>query len=273
MLAELGERGWTPPDGPVLDYGCGTGVAGRRVTAWLTAQGHAPSQLLCRDRSQPAAHFAVRQAKEAFPEISVEIAQLEAAPALLVVSHLVNELNADGLEQLLAIASRAQAVLWVEPGTVAVSRALIAVRERLLEALQPVAPCCHSFRCGMLAPGNERHWCHHFARVPRHVFQDSGWGRFAKTLEIDLGSAPFSYLVLERRGREATESGCSRIIGEPRHYKGFSKILSCQEDGVRELLLQKRDDPVLLKQMKKDPGSLYRWERDADRIVGGTRLF
>ena len=84
-----------------------------------------------------------------------------------------------------------------------------------------------------------------------------------------------SFLVLDRRPEAlaAPESGLARILGQPRYYKGFSKILSCQADGVSELTLQKRDAHELLKAMKKDPGSLYRWERDGDKIRSGERIF
>ena len=50
-------------------------------------------------------------------------------------------------------------------------------------------------------------------------------------------------------------------------------MLSCQADGVNELVLQKRDAPELLKAMKKDPGSLYQWEREGEKIRGGARIF
>jgi len=151
------------------------------------------------------------------------------------------------------------------------------VRERLVSEFRPVAPCAHALGCGLLAPGNERHWCHHFAEVPRAVFQDSGWGRFAKTLEIDLRSVPYSYLVLDRKIKpvegEVSVDGASRVIGVPRHYKGFDKILSCQEDGVLELVMQKRDAPELVKEMKKDQGSLYQFQRDGDKVLAGRRIY
>jgi hypothetical protein len=126
----------------------------------------------------------------------------------------------------------------------------------------------------MLTVGNERHWCHHLARIPGHVHTDPGWGRFAQTLELDLGRVPFSFLVLDRRpALEKEEPEQARVIGEPRFYKGFAKILNCQSDGVRELILQKRDAPELFKAIKKAPGSLYRWDRDGEKIRGGEQVF
>ena len=271
VIAELQTRGWTPPEGAVLDWGCGTGIAGRRVAqAW-------PQQvrtLLLSDRSHPAQHFAAARARATLPGLAVQTAAADCAPDVLALSHVINELTPDALERLLVLVARAQTVLWVEPGTHDASRKLIAVREQLLARFRVISPCTHQAACGMLAPGNERHWCHHFARVPGYVHTDPGWGRFAQTLEIDLSSVPFSCLVLDRRPAVAdADSREARVIGVPRHYKGYAKILSCQADGVNELVLQKRDAPELLKAMKKDPGSLYQWEREGEKIRGGERVF
>jgi len=125
----------------------------------------------------------------------------------------------------------------------------------------------------LLAPGNERHWCHHFAKVPNHVFQNAGWSQFSKTVEVDLRAIPFSFLVLDRRSPEAKEqSGNTRVIGYPRPYKGFDKVLSCQAQGVHELILQKRDLPEIYREMKKDPGSLYQCECESGKIRQATRI-
>lgn len=271
VLAELTTRGWTPPQGTVLDWGCGTGVAGRRVVgAWRDQV----RSLLLSDRSAPAQQFAAARARAAFPGLPVHGAATDAVPDLLVISHVINELTPEGLERLLALADKAQAVLWVEPGTAPVSRKLIEIRARMLPHFRVIAPCPHDGACGMLTLGNERHWCHHFARIPGYVHTDPGWGRFAQTLEIELSSVPFSFLVLDRRPASvAADPAEARVIGVPRHYKGFAKVLSCQADGVNELVLQKRDAAALLKGMKKAPGSLYRWERDGEKIRGGEQVF
>ena len=109
--------------------------------------------------------------------------------------------------------------------------------------------------------------------MPGFVHTDPGWGRFSRTLNVDLSTLAMSFLVLDRRPEALPESGQSRILGEPRYYKGYSKILSCQADGVQELTLQKRDAHELLKAMKKDVGTLYRWQRDGDKIRSGERIF
>ena len=269
VLAELKTRGWTPPAGTVLDWGCGTGMAGRRVAeAWPDAI----RELILWDRSGRARQFAVRRAQAVFPGLAVQTADI--VPDLLVISHVLNELSPESLRRLMDLAQQAQAVLWVEPGTSVVSRKLIAVRESLVGPFRAVAPCPHADKCGMLAVGNERHWCHHFAKIPGHVHTDPGWGRFSATLQIDLSTLPFSFLVLDRRGAVVSEEReTSRIIGRARYYKGFAKLLSCQSDGVRELRLSKRDAAELFKEMKKNPGSLYQWEREGEKIRSGVRVF
>ena len=220
VLAELQARGWTPPEGAVLDWGCGTGIAGRRVAHAWPQKLHT---LLLSDRSHPAQHFAAARARATLPGLAVQTAAPDTAPDLLVLSHVINELTADALERLLLLVARSQAVLWVEPGTHSASRKLIAVRERLLARFRVLAPCTCGAACGMLTPGNERHWCHHFARVPGSVHTDPGWGRFAQTLEIDLSSVPFSYLVLDRRPAPAgADDRAARVIGVPRYYKGYA---------------------------------------------------
>jgi hypothetical protein len=281
VLGELCARGWTPPAQEVLDWGCGSGVAGRRVVAWF---GPERFQRLCvYDRSALAVEFACAKARAAFPGLKVEPAPElgESNPAgrpsraphgtLLVVSHVLSELTEAGGRALRRVIDQAAAVLWVEPGTFADSRALLAVREDLRREFLLIAPCTHQRACGLLAAGNERHWCHQFAPPPPAIMADADWVRFAQRAGIDLRSLPYSWLVLERRGlREPvpglTPPGCSRVIGAPRLYKGFAKVFSCQAAGVFDVELPKRVAPTLFKQLSKGDGPrVCRWQLDGRR--------
>ncbi len=288
VLRELDQRGWRPPsaaaparDGKfaLLDWGCGSGIAGRRMIRWLGADHVAVLRLW--DHSALAADFAEQSARKSFPGVAVEhltpgFLAGDAPVGILVISHVLNELPAGELLALRGLASRAEAIVWVEPGTQEVSRALIELREQLRDRFRAVAPCTHQGACGLLAPDNARHWCHHFAPPQPGIFADSDWVKFGRRAGIDLRSLPYSFLAMERRRKaepEDTAAGFARVIGEPRCYKGFAKVLSCEAGGVSERMLQKRDSPGLFKQFGRPEGALVcRWTLAGERIVGGELL-
>ena len=287
VLQELRARGWQPRSRAVLDWGCGSGVAHRRVLeCWPQFR-----SLALHDRSPMAMRFAAEKARAAFPEVAVLQGPPTVTPdTLLLVSHVINELPAPELERLLELARQAGEVIWVEAGTHADSRRLIEVRERLLgsgagvpPAIQDerrrdacatfaaVAPCTHQQHCGMLTTKNAPHWCHHFATPPSAIFQDARWAEFGREMSIDLRSVPYSFLVLERRRAVLpTPEGCSRIIGEPREARGYCRVLSCQAAGVAEFMLQKRDAPELFRDLHKGTNApVYRWKTADGKIIGG----
>jgi len=83
---------------------------------------------------------------------------------------------------------------------------------------------------------------------------------------------PYSFLVMERTGEKplALEPTFSRVIGEPREFKGYLKVLSCGTDGLADKVLQKRDAPALFKEVRAaETLPLYSWEEKEGRIVGG----
>jgi ribosomal protein RSM22 (predicted rRNA methylase) len=268
VLGELLRRGWKPQAQQVCDFGCGSGIAGRRVLGvWEYF-----AALTVADVSPLAVRFAETKARTEFPAVAVTGTSAESltslAPGtLLLVSHVINELSPAARNQILSLARQAEEIIWVEAGTHADSRALIAVREELRGEFAVIAPCTHAAPCGMLAPENAAHWCHHFGRVPSHVFQDAGWAQFGRELGIDLRSLPYSFLVLSRApSREAP--GAARIIGAPREAKGRMEILGCAESGVAEATLQKRDGPALFKALQKGKAKpVQRW-----RVVEGKIL-
>ena len=269
VLLELQWRGWTPLPGELLDWGCGSGIASR---AFLDLFGAASvSSLRLQDRSSLAVQFATRRAREKYPELSV-LAGLSEQPATLLISHVLTELNQAQTEELVALAAKASTVIWVEPGTYEVSYTLVAIREKLRGESNIVAPCTHQARCGLLAAGNERHWCHHFASPPSEIFQDGGWSRFANLTGIDLRDLPLSFLVLDKRPVPVLPAGAARVIGHPRIYKPHALLLGCDESGVRERKLTKRALPAEFKRLKKECDPLQVWEAEGDEIVSVAKL-
>ena len=272
VLRELKQRGWQPTSRSVLDWGCGSGVAARREISAFGAE-HFDSLLLW-DHSPVACDFAANSATAAFPALHVSTVTpgflASAEPVgLLLISHVLNELSPDALAGLRALIARAEAVIWVEPGTHAVSRSLDALREDFRTTFTLVAPCTHQLACPILAPGNERDWCHHFAPPPSEIFAHSEWVKFGQRAGVDLRSLPYCFLTLDRSPRTAAPTGLSRVIGRPEHFKPYARLLNCDASGLAELTLLKRADPALYKQLDRTKEPLvYRWRREGDSILG-----
>ncbi len=249
VLKELQRRGWEPPPGEAVDWGCGSGIATRSFLEHFGAE--PPSKLVLWDRSPVAMQFAARKVREEFPSISVWLDR----PAdhdfgMLLISHVLTELSDEQVQELLGLAVHATSVIWVEPGTYDVSRRLIAAREHLHGVFQVVSPCTHQAACGMLTPENERHWCHHFAPSPPEAYTDGNWARFANLAGVDLRSLPVSFLVLDKRP-QPTQSDAARVIGRPRVYKAHALVLGCDVSGINEHRLTKRNQPEEFRRLKK----------------------
>lgn len=240
VLAELKRLGWQPPVGEVLDWGCGSGIAGRAFLGEFPATG-----MRLWDQSELAMKFAAQRLTERFPTVPVQVG---VGPcATLLVSHVLPELSAGQVDELLALARTATAIIWVEPGTYEASRRLAAVRNCVPYNI--VAPCPHRHPCGMLAEENTRHWCHFFAPSPAAIFRDGNWARFAKVAGVDLRSLPVSYLVLDQRAAPARPA--TRLIGVPRVYKAHALALTCAATGVRDVEIRQRDQPAEFRRLKK----------------------
>lgn len=263
VLRELQRRGWSPAPGEALDWGCGTGIAGRKFLEYF---GHSVAALGLWDRSERAMRFAEEKARSIFPTRNVRVSRPSATGTLLL-SHVLTELSGSQFAELLALAGEARAILWIEPGTHTASRKLIEVRERLRGAFRVIAPCTHEAACGMRAAGNDRHWCHHFAPSPPAVFTDGHWARFAALAGVDLRSLPLSFLVLDKRPPPALPSRAMRIIGGPRVYKAHASVLGCDANGVHDRRLSKRRLPAEFRAWKKGRiDALQSWECEGDEI-------
>ena len=286
VLRELRLRGWRPRARSVFDWGCGSGIAARRVISFFGAEQF--DALTLWDHSPLAGDFAAAAAEKAFPGLRIR----QATPGflggdepigLLLVSHVLNELASEALAALRALIARAESVLWVEPGTHAVSRQLGALRDELRGTFRVVAPCTHALGCPVFAAGNERHWCHFFAPPPAEIFADSNWVKFGQRAGIDLRSLPYAFVALDRVEAEVAvadenpatslTSGWSRVIGRVEHFKPYARWLNCDVTGLAELELPKRADPALFKELERTRAPLvYRWQRDGGKVAGGERL-
>ncbi|MFZ9683033.1 MAG: small ribosomal subunit Rsm22 family protein [Cephaloticoccus sp.] len=276
VLRELRLRGWAPAPGTtVLDWGCGSGVAARRVIAHFSAETFSALQVW--DHEPLAADYAERRARAAFPGLNVTAVtpgflQGDESIGLLLISHVLNELSTAALAGLRALLLRADAVIWVEPGTSEVSRGLGMIREAVRADFQVVAPCTDAGACPVFVTGNERHWCHFFAPPPSEIFSDSNWVKFGQRAGIDLRSLPYAFLALDRRP-VAPPADWSRVIGRPEHFKPYARFLNCDAAGLAELTLSKRAQPALFKELDRTKRPLlYRWRRDGDQVTAGEAV-
>lgn len=266
VLRELSAREFPARPAVILDWGTGTGAAAR---AWLEAFGPAGLERLCLwDRSAAAQRFARERLAPLAPAAQIVLERPERAD-LLLVSHVLDEAGSAGEEELVEACDRARSIVWVEPGTRASSRALLAVRERLRGEFRVLAPCPHEGACPLAESTREADWCHHFARAPRSVFQDAFWARFSSELGIDLRALPYSFVALAREPGRATPPELARVLGRPRLEKGRVRLDLCDARGVATRDFLERRDRARFRELGAEPerARLYRASESEGKLA------
>lgn len=265
-LENVPERAF--PDLGWVDWGCGSGIASEAFLDSELSSGIKSLELF--DHSPAAVEFAREKLANFKQGLNVRAqadAQFEGKGVL--ISHVLNEMSSSQMTVLHGKLKEAKALIWVESGSKPTSRKLSEVRDQLLkiaerdgDAWEILFPCPACEKCGILADdANKAHWCHFFAPSNRSWHQDSAWGEFAKKLKVDLRSLPLSALVLRRKSMVPSsdqikdisdKADWGRIIGRPRPYKGYVKVLACSETrGVKEYIFEKKADKVIFKKLSK----------------------
>ena len=115
-------------------------------------------------------------------------------------------------------------LLIVEPSTRDCGRALMAWRQRLIDAgYRALAPCTHDLACPLLTE-SPRDWCHH-----RVAFEPPGWWA---DLEADLPmknrTLTYSYLLVSRVELTPGWRGAGRVIGDTLPERGKTRQMICR---------------------------------------------
>jgi SAM-dependent methyltransferase len=270
VLAECSARGWERADGAtVLDYGCGSGIAARRFVEHFGA-----GEVLFHDRSVRAMDYASGQLREASPAIKTRVVRDVSSlrPDVLLVSHVLGELDAEGEAQLRELIARSQRVLIVEPGNRAISRRLSTLRDDLMAQFRIVAPCTHTAGCPALVASND--WCHFFAPPPQEVFTNSDWVRTGRDLGIDLRSLPYSFVAGARLANDVEPPSSepaaprARVLGRPTVAPRTADVSVCDAPGIRTVRIEKRREPATWRALKKNPETVRLLPHEAPAAPG-----
>lgn len=163
---------------------------------------------------------------------------------LVLLSYVLNELPASTRPALAEAAwnATAQALVLIEPGTIAGHETILRVRERLLAVGANLsAPCPHARQCPMTGTGS---WCHFMQRIAR-----SRRHRQAKGANLGFEDEKFSYLIFTR---EKTGFFGSRIIEPVQTLKHAVRLSLCTPGGDWDRLeIARRDNPARFKHARK----------------------
>lgn len=253
-LAECRARGLPRADDRlVVDFGCGSGIAAARFAHWFGV-----GRLVLHDRSAAAMAFAAAAMRTRLPALAITTATALHAirPDVLLVSHVLGELDAHGVAALAEVIARSEVVVIVEPGTRPVARRLAELRDRLLADWHVLAPCPHRQPCPTRTSADD--WCHFFATPPPEVFTDGDLVRGARAVGIDARSLPYSFLALTRRA-PGTPSPTARALGRANVTAHAARVQLCTAAGLQAVAIDKRTQAQRWRELKRHPEALRDW--------------
>lgn len=238
VLAEVRARSPAFVPRSQLDLGAGLGAAlWAAAETWpsleqVTAIEREPEMLAAGRRV--AASGPAPVATSGWAHADARTAQVGGPFDLVTISYMLSELDPraarHALETAWAATGSGGVLVVVEPGTPDGSHRVLAARELLLELGGfTVAPCPHDRACPLAAPD----WCHFAVRLPR-----SAQHRLAKRARLGHEDEKFAYAVI---AREETSRAPARIVRHPLIRGGHVHLALCAEDGVRNVVVSKRD--------------------------------
>lgn len=140
---------------------------------------------------------------------------------LITIGYVLNELADPARRELVdTVASAADTVVIVEPGTPGGHRRTLDARDQLIgHGFTIAAPCPHQVECPL-------DWCHFAVRLPRTELH-----RVLKDGTRNFEDETFSYVVATRAPAQPAQS---RVIGRPSYPKGRVVLDLCTSAGIQE---------------------------------------
>lgn len=230
----------------VLDLGSGPGPMA------FAAMDAGASTVTAADRSKPALDLARTLATEAGEGIATrEWSPEKPLPDgkfdVITMGHVVNELfngqiapRAQLLEKILERVNANGSLVVVEPALRETSRALLQVRDVLVERGYAIrAPCLFRGACPALI--KESDWCHAERqwRMPKLV-ED-----LARGAGLHKESLKMSYLIVAPKGEAwapLPEGTLFRVVSEQLPGKGRTRFMGCGPDGRVGLAMQEKHE-------------------------------
>jgi ribosomal protein RSM22 (predicted rRNA methylase) len=222
----LQRPGWEPRS--LLDAGAGPGVA-----AWAARASWPSLEKLTLVEVEPemvaAGGSLLPEARWLTGDVRLCLSDTSSAD-LVVASYVLGELDDPAAAATALWEQTADTIAFVEPGTPAGYRRVLAARTAVIAAGgHTVAPCPHDLPC----PLPEDDWCHFAVRLPR-----SRLHRRAKGVELGYEDEKLSYAVLSR---EPVAKAAARIIRQPQVRSGHVNLVTSEPDGIHRRTVSRKE--------------------------------
>lgn len=235
----------------VLDLGSGPGPLA------FAALDAGAAEVTAADRSRPALDLALKLAAEAGEALKTRAWDPlksndlpEGEFDVISMGHVLNELYGTGeeaiqkraelCERILARVKKNGSLLIIEPALRDTSRALLQLRDLLVQRQYAVrAPCMWRGNCPALERGSD--WCH----AERDWQMPAVVEDLARAAQLHKESLKMSYLLLAPKSeawRELPKGRLFRVVSEPLEGKGRQRFMACGPEGRTGIALQQKHE-------------------------------
>lgn len=166
---------------------------------------------------------------------------------LVITSYMLNEISNEKkdiiVEKLWNISDKM--LLIVEPGTMQGYKNIMNAKKKLIDLGAKIIAPCKTNECKI--PQDD--WCNFSCRVQRTKVHR----------ELKDGDVPYEdekYIYIAVTKEEINKTNKKRILRHPMIYSGFIKLKTCDEEGIKEITISKKDKEKFKIARKSEAGDL-----------------